>query len=211
MSMIERHPKRVYFLYGHKNPPTSVDAARERLDALELDIQQVKAQIEFADPNDFSVNDEFHEWKKRAMRAIASYSAEMSYLRSFVNGGEVNKRVSDADVKEVRKEIDKITKNVRKHYHEIIGDGLITDVIVADTQYASLDAFREDVGNMFVAIREGAKAKGIGKGRLSGYWRDMSDLYLEMNRHLGKLGRFLRENGVVEVKSLKKRSEFPAK
>ena len=203
MSMNERHPQRVYFLYGHKNPPPSVDVAHERLDVLEQDIQQVKVQIEFADLNDFREDGGFREWKARAMQAIAIYSAEMSYLRSFVNGGKGDKRVSDQDVKEVRKGIDKITKNVRRRYREIIGDGSITDVALADPQYGALDAFLEEVGNTFVLIREGAKAKGIGKGRLSGYWRDLSDLYQEMNRHLGKLGRFLQENGVVKVKSYK--------
>lgn len=204
MSMTDRNPQRVYFLYGHQNPPPSKDEARERLDALELDIQQVKVQIEFGDPKDFDTDEEFREWKSRAMKSIAIYSAEMSYLRSFLNDG---KRVSDADVKEVRKGIDKITKNVKRRYREIIGDGSITDVAVAKPQYTALEPFVEEVGNTFVAIREGAQAKGIGKGRLSGYWRDLSDLYQEMNRHLGKLGRFLQENGAV--KSFKDRSGPP--
>ncbi len=195
MSMTERHPRRVYFLYGHQNPPPSLEAAHKRLDMLEQDVQQVRVQVEFSDPNDFSSDGEFRAWKARALRSIATYLAEMSYLRVFVNGGN---RVSPNDVEQVRKDIDKITKNVRIRYQHIVGDGALTDVITVEQQHIALKAFLDEVGNTFVLIRQNAKEKGIGKRRLSGYWRDLSNLSQEMHHQRGKMWRFLCDNGRVK-------------
>ena len=71
--------------YGIKNPPESLDAAVNKLDELLTSEEQVTAQLENSNADDFETDDQYTEWKTRAVGALGYIRTERKFLEKWVN------------------------------------------------------------------------------------------------------------------------------
>lgn len=75
--------------FSLQNPPDSIEIAHARLAYVEVDIEHVRAQLEFRNPDDFETDDDYFEWKGRAMSAYAHKRREISFLERWINTQEL--------------------------------------------------------------------------------------------------------------------------
>ena len=78
----ELRPERLR--YSAQNPPTSIEAAEQRVQALEYEIPHMEVQLKHKNEMDFESFEDFTSWKNRAMSALTYAIKEQRFLMDFV-------------------------------------------------------------------------------------------------------------------------------
>ncbi len=82
--------------FSLQDPPDSVGIAHIRLAHIELDIEHVRAQLEFKNLDEFETDNDYYEWRGRAMSAYAYKRREVGFLERWMNTQELLASVLDA-------------------------------------------------------------------------------------------------------------------
>lgn len=70
-------------------PPPSVAIAYVRLEHVIGTTEHIRAQLEFAHPDDYETDEEFNDWKRRAVSALAYNRTETSFLERWISRQEL--------------------------------------------------------------------------------------------------------------------------
>ena len=148
--------------YSRVNPPPSLEIAIARRDELEHIEQHIGAKADFRTPDDFTSDEEYDAWKRRAVAAIAYFRTELRFLDRWIKQRTPCDQQKDQKnreaVERLRNHVQKARDMLASSYTPVFSAcSLPQDAVLAEARMQELVELIRRFNAFFAAFKEEAK------------------------------------------------------
>ncbi len=178
--------------YRRSNPPESYEVALARISELEVIVEDIGASIEFGDPQEFDTDEDFFDWKKRAIHALAWRRSELHFLNRWIKlPAQLNEK-QQAALEGMASDIGRLVDLIRERYTPLYSEkNMPQQPSDAYKRISELGPLLSDCTRLFTNLKKQAKDIGLDNTSLSAVRQPLSSINSQIVAERVLLSQFL--------------------